>query len=83
MNDEGIDDHQMSEDDVAAFIELPSQLEKNSATSPIFTDRIYQAVLRHAKTLESVSLMLRECSVNNAINTGKLLANCPNLRHAH
>ncbi|KAG0352218.1 hypothetical protein BG005_008328 [Podila minutissima] len=44
---------------------------------------IYQALLRHAKTLESVSLMLRECSVNNAINTGKLLANCPNLRHVH
>ncbi|KAF9333388.1 hypothetical protein BG006_003693 [Podila minutissima] len=42
---------------------------------------IYQTLLRHAKTLELVSLILRECPVNNVINTGKLLAKCPNLQH--
>ncbi|KAG0027993.1 hypothetical protein BGZ82_008660 [Podila clonocystis] len=42
MEDEGIDD---PEDDVVSFIELPSRLVKFSASPPIFTDKIYQALL--------------------------------------
>ncbi|KAF9384902.1 hypothetical protein CPC16_008206 [Podila verticillata] len=73
--------YSLLEDDAVSWIEAPSRLVSFTATAPTFTNAIYQAFLRRSETLETLKLKFCKSSRYNAVNTGKLLANCPNLRH--
>lgn len=68
-------------DDVVSWIEAPSRLVSFTATAPAFTNAICKALLHRSDTLETLKLKFRESTSYNAVNMGRLLANCPNLRH--
>ncbi|KAF9331918.1 hypothetical protein BG006_005231, partial [Podila minutissima] len=73
----------LPEAEAVSWIKLPSQLADLSASLQLFTDKVYQALLGQAASLESVKLDFRERSRDNAFYTSKILGLCPKLRHLH
>lgn len=71
----------LTEDDAMAWIGLPTRLVSFSAPLLTFTNRVYLSFLHQASSLETVRLELREIAMDSLVQTSKLLANCPSLRH--
>ncbi|KFH63087.1 hypothetical protein MVEG_11124 [Podila verticillata NRRL 6337] len=71
----------LNEEDAMAWIGLPTRLVSFSAPLLTFTNRVYLTFLHQASSLETVRLELQEIAMDSLVQTSKLLANCPSLRH--
>ncbi|KAG0332092.1 hypothetical protein BG000_010347 [Podila horticola] len=73
----------LTEAEAVSWIKLPSQLAVFEASLQLFTNKVYQAFLGHAASLESIKLNFSKRSRDNALYACKLLNLCPKLRHIH
>lgn len=64
-----------------ALFQSSARLERIKMLIPDLTDKICQALLKpYARSLESIHLIVRECTRNTFVNVRKILDSCPNLK---